>query len=125
MNKMPLILFFGLLVLATETAAFSENESLACVKEIPNPMGLVMRKNYVLSCTTKVDDLTITKITADKGACVCRAYNSTDKMKVRARFMATCLDAGNPCDFTEVDFETSRGNIVFTWDPDTDETGLR
>jgi len=119
MNKKVLLVLGGLLFgFAGGATAGSDDKSLSCVKEVPNPMSLAVRGNYVMSCVTKVDDLTITRITANKGACSCSVYNSITHMKPRDKFMATCVDAGNPCDFTEVRFETSAGEIVLTWDPE-------
>jgi hypothetical protein len=120
MNKKLLLVFLGLLFgFAGGATAGSDDKSLSCVKEVPNPMSLAVRQNYVMSCVSKADDLTITKISANDGACACSAYNSITHMKLRDRFMVTCVDAGNPCDFTEVRFETSAGEIVLTWDPES------
>jgi len=115
----------GLVLLPTKSAALSENDRLSCVKELPNPMGLAVRKDYVLSCTTKVDDLTITQITANDSSCDCRVYHSTQSMGAGTRFMSICRRSGSPCDFTVVKFETSSGDFVFTWDREEDELDLR
>lgn len=123
MRGIALIGLFGVLLLpgsvgaAGPAGAGSENDKLACVKEVPNPYGLAMRQHYVLTCRTKTDGLTVVRISANDGACACRVYGATERMRAKARFMSRCTMGTKPCDFTEVTFETDAGDIVFTWDP--------
>ncbi len=105
--------------------ASSENEHLFCVKELPNPISLAARRDYVLMCVTKTPGLTLTKVVVNQGKCRCKAYRSLDSMKRGSRVMWLCRDEGRPCDFTEVAFETSAGGFTFTWEPDRDDLELR
>jgi len=114
----------GLALMTGDAFAVSENERLSCLKELPNPLGLTVREDYVLTCTTKVDDLAVSKVTANDGACSCRLLHSDAPMKANTRFMTLCRAGAKPCDFTEVVLETNAGAIVFTWDPDVDDSGF-
>lgn len=125
MTRALITFLLGLTLLPMPSAAVSENDRLSCVKELPNPLSLSARKDYVLTCTTRTPGLTITKITANGGRCDCRVYRSTDNMEAKTRLMSICRNSKRPCDFTEVKFETSLGDFVFTWDPDEDEFDLR
>ena len=104
--------------------ASSENEHLFCVKEIPNPMSLAARRDYVLMCKTKTPGLTMTNVVVNQGKCRCKAFRSLDNMTRGTRIMWLCRDDGRPCDFTEVAFETSSGEFTFKWDPDGEDPEL-
>ncbi len=117
MRKAGLLAIATFLLTTHDAAAISENDRLSSVKEVPNPYSLAMRQNYVLMCTNKIAGLTVKRISANEGACACRAIGSTGRMKPKARFMSVCEMGGKPCDFTEVEFDTDEGEIVFTWDP--------
>jgi hypothetical protein len=114
----------GLVMIPTQGIAMSENEHLSCVKELPNPNSLAARRDYVLTCITKTADLTITKVTVNQGKCECQAYRSTVGMKTKTRIMSICRSSANPCDFTEVAFETNAGSFAFTWAPDQDDLSI-
>lgn len=111
----------GLVLVPTKSAALSENDDLSCMKELPNPMSLAARNDYILTCTTKVAHLTVVKIVANKGKCDCQLYRSTNNMERETTFMSRCRKSGKPCDFTEVKFETNAGDFIFTWAPDEHE----
>jgi hypothetical protein len=114
----------GLTLMTGDVFAVSENERLSCLKELPNPLGLIVREDYVLTCTTKVDDLSVSNVTANDGACSCRLLHSDAPMRANTRFMTLCRAGAKPCDFTKVVLETNAGAIVFTWDPDVDDSGF-
>ena len=114
----------GICFFSGQALASSENEHLFCVKEVPNPMSLAARRDYVLMCVTKTPGLTMTNVVVNQGKCRCKAYRSLDNMKLGTRVMWLCRDEGRPCDFTEVAFETTSGEFTFNWDPDRDDAEL-
>lgn len=114
----------GLVMIPTQGIAMSENEHLSCVKELPNPNSLAARRDYVLTCMTKTPGLTVTRVMVNQGKCECQAYRSTVDMKPKTRIMSICRSSANPCDFTEVAFETNAGSFAFTWAPDQDDLSI-
>ena len=117
MGRPFLFVLLALFFVPGSAFAVSENDRLACVKEVPNPYSLAMRQHYVLMCTAKADGLTIKSISANDGACTCHIFGSAKSMKAKSRFMSRCTLGAKPCDFTEVTFETDTDEIVFNWDP--------
>lgn len=120
MKSFSAALLIGCAFLPAHAFAASENEHLSCVKELPDPYSLATRRDYVLTCMTKVPGLTVSKITANGDKCACRPVLPTENMKQGTRIMSICRDAGRSCDFIDVKFETSAGEFVFTWSEDED-----